>query len=368
MTNVFHVGARGLDGLVARYGAKQVRDCIDEMMERSERQMREHIEEIPDGVYRFEDCFDNDGVVDAVLPVRLAITVAGSDMHFDFTGTSPAATGPLNMAETTTRSLAFVALKHIFPDVPVNGGAFRPTKFTVPPGCMLAAAYPSPVCGYTDVINRVIDVVFGALAPAAPEITPAAPFGTAGVTTVSGHNEDGRYYVAVYPAPGGYGGSAVSDGLTNGTLPSSLAGFMSVEMSEHRYPLRFDYLAIREDSGGPGAHRGGCGTRYGIRALRDCVVSVLGDRHDHAPFGVAGGGAGGPFRATFEHDGKRVTPPMRSKADKVALKAGDAIHIETPGGGGFGDPQERARVDVASDLVQGLISEATASSRYGYTP
>lgn len=368
MTNVFHVGARGLNDLVGRYGAGQVRACVDEMMERSERQMRGHIAAIPDGVYRFEDWFDNDGVVDAPLPVRLAVTVDGSDMHFDFTGTSPAATGPLNMAETTTRSLAFVALKHIFPDVPVNGGAFRPTRFTVPEGCMLAAQYPAPVCGYTDVINRVIDVVFGALAQVVPEITPAAPFGTAGVTTVSGHNEDGRYYVAVYPAPGGYGGSAASDGLTNGTLPSSLAGFMSVEMSEHRYPLRFDYLAIREDSGGPGAHRGGCGTRYGIRALKDCVVSVLGDRADHAPFGVAGGGSGGPFRATFEIDGDLTTPAMRSKADKAALAAGDAIHIETPGGGGFGDPRRRSRDDVAADLRQGLVSEETARTHYGYTP
>ncbi|MEK9828808.1 MAG: hydantoinase B/oxoprolinase family protein [Rhodospirillales bacterium] len=366
MTNVFHVGARGVDDLVKRYGAVQVQNCIDEMMERSEQQMRDHIQEIPDGTYCFEDCFDNDGVVDKILPVKLAITVSGSDMHFDFTGTSNAATGPLNMAETTTRSLAFVALKHIFPDVPVNGGAFRPTKFTVPSGCMLAAQYPSPVCGYTDVINRVIDVVFGALAPAAPEITPAAPFGTAGVTTVSGYNEDGRYYVAVYPAPGGYGGSALSDGLTNGTLPSSLAGFMSVEMSEHRYPLRFDYLAIKEDSGGPGTHRGGCGTRYGIRALRDCVVSVLGDRHDHAPFGVAGGGSGGPFRAIFEHSGEYVTPEMRSKADKISLKVGDAIHIETPGGGGYGEPRKRAREDIKNDLIQGFISEGSAQKHYHY--
>lgn len=368
MTNVFHVGARGLNDLIGRYGVGEVRGCIDEMMVRSEKQMRDHIAALPDGVYRFKDTFDNDGVVDAPLPVHIAVTIDGSDMHFDFTGTSPAATGPLNMAETTTRSLAFVALKHIFPDVPVNGGAFRPTRFTVPEGCMLAARYPSPVCGYTDVINRVIDVVFGALAQVAPEITPAAPFGTAGVTTVAGHNEDGRYYVAVYPAPGGYGGSAASDGLTNGTLPSSLAGFMSVEMSEHRYPLRFDYLAIREDSGGPGAHRGGCGTRYGIRALKNCVVSVLGDRADNAPFGVAGGESGGPFRAAFEIDGKMSTPPMRSKAEKVALTAGEAVHIQTPGGGGFGDPLTRPRDAVATDIRQGLVSEATARTHYGYTP
>jgi N-methylhydantoinase B len=365
MTNVFHVGERGLNDLIGRYGNSTIRGCIDEMMTRSEAQMRNHIASIPDGTYRFEDCFDNDGIIDQPLPVHLALTVEGSDMHFDFTGTSPAATGPLNMAETTTRSLAFVALKHVFPDVPVNGGAFRPTKFTVPKGCMLAAQYPSPVCGYTDVINRVIDVVFGALAQVVPDITPAAPFGTAGVTTVSGHREDGSYYVGVYPAPGGYGGSAESDGLTNGTLPSSLAGFMSVEMSEHRYPLRFDYFAIRENSGGPGRHRGGCGTSYGIRALRDCVVSVLGDRADHAPFGVVGGGSGGSLEVRFETGGETWTPPMRSKAEKIPLAAGEAVHISTPGGGGFGPAGERAREAVEQDLRQGLITAEAAASVYG---
>ena len=110
---------------------------------------------------------------------------------------------------------------------------------------------------------------------------PAAPFGTTGVATVSGRRPgDGGYYVAVCPYPGGYGASRASDGLVNGTPPGSMAKFMSVEMSEHRYPLRFDYLRIREGSGGDGWHRGGYGTAYGITALSDCVVSILGDRVD----------------------------------------------------------------------------------------
>ena len=317
MTQVFHVGRRGLDDLIARYGAPTVRACIDEMARRSERQMRDHISRVPDGEYRFVDHFDNDGIVDKPLPVHLALTVKGSDMHLDFTGTSPAAVGPLNMADTTTRSLSFVALKHLFPDVPVNGGTFRPIHFEIPKGCMLAAQYPSPVCGYTDVINRVIDVVFGAMAQAVPGITPAAPFGTTGVTTVSGRRGDGQYYVAVFPYPGGYGGSAESDGLVNGTLPSSLAGFMSVEMSEHRYPIRFQHLGIRENSAGPGEHRGGCGTEYGITALSDCLVSVLGDRVDHVPFGVNGGGSAAANNVWFRRDGQRWVPEMRSKAEKV---------------------------------------------------
>jgi len=365
MTNVFHVGRRGLDALIERYSAPVVSACIDEMMVRSERQMRAHIEQLPNGTYQFVDHFDNDGIVDTPLAVHLALTVDGSNMRFDFAGTSGAATGPLNMAETTTRSLCFVALKHVFPDVPVNGGAFRPTHFDVPQGSMLAVQYPSPVCGYTDVINRVIDVVFGALSQAVPDLAPAAPFGTAGVTTVSGRRADGQYYVAVYPYPGGYGGSAYSDGLTNGTLPSSLAGFMSVEMSEHRYPVRFQYFSIREDSAGAGKHRGGCGTQYGITALSDCLVSVLGDRVDHAPFGVIGGKPASSNKIEFSIDGEQWTPPMRSKAEKVSLEAGDSVHLNSPGGGGFGDPHERDLALVERDLNRGMISLATAETVYG---
>lgn len=365
MTNVFHVGRRGLDGLVERYGARTLRACIDEMMERSEQQMRSHIEQIPDGRYPFVDYFDNDGIVDKPLKVSLVLSVKGSDMSFDFTGTAPAATGPLNMAETTTRSLCFVALKHLFPDVPVNGGTFRPTSFDVPDGCILAARYPSPVCGYTDVINRVIDVVFGALSQAIPDRTPAAPYGTTGVTTVSGRRADGRYYVAVFPYPGGYGGSAVSDGLVNGTLPSSLAGFMSVEMSEHRYPIRFQHLSVREDSGGAGRNRGGCGTSYAITALDNCVVSVLGDRVDHAPFGVNGGGSAKTNEVRFNTGGEQWIPPMRSKIEKVPLRQGDSVHLSSPGGGGFGDPHTRDVDALERDLNLGLVSLETAKSEYG---
>jgi N-methylhydantoinase B len=295
MINVFALGRRSVDALVTRYGAPVMKDCITEMMKRSESEMRSYLDEIPDGTYRVEDYFDNDGVDDVPLTVKLAITVSGSELYFDFTGTSAAARGPMNISDSTTKSLCFVALKHIFPEVPVNGGVFRPTRFTIPKGCILAAEYPSAVGGTTDVTQRVVDVVFGALAQAVPAATPAAPFGTTGVATVSGtHPETGKYYVAVYPYPGGYGASQASDGLVNGTPPGSMAKFMSVEMSEHRYPVRFNYLGIRENSGGAGMHRGGCGTVYGIETLGDAVVSILGDRVDHAPFGVQGGGPAAP--------------------------------------------------------------------------
>ena len=366
MINVFAVGRRGLDALVAKYGEATLRACIAELMDRSEQMMRSYVAEIPDGTYRVVDWFDNDGVDDVPLKVALAITVAGSDLHFDFTGTAPTARGPMNISDGTTMSMCLVALKHVFPGVPVNGGAFRPTRFTIPAPSILSAAYPSPVGGTTDVVQRVVDVVFAALAQAIPELVPAAPFGTTGVATVSGkHPDTGGYYVAVYPYPGGYGASRESDGLVNGTPPGSMAKFMSVEMSEHRYPLRFEHYAIRNGSGGAGLHRGGCGSTYGITALGDCVVSILGDRIDHLPPGIQGGGPAAGNDVRFRIGGQEWVPPMRSKAERIALRAGDGVVLSSPGGGGYGNPLDRELADVAQDLDRGLVGQDEAEDVYG---
>lgn len=366
MVNVFNVGRRGLQALVDKYGAATLSACITEMLDRSEAQIRSYVSNIPDGAYSIEEWFDNDGVEDRALRVYLRLEVQGSVLHFDFTGTDPAARGPMNISDSTTKSMCLVALKHVFPDVPVNGGAFRPARFTIPWGTLLNASYPSPVGGTTDVVQKIVDMCFGTLAQAIPDLVPAAPFGTTGVATFSGRNPaTGAYYVAVYPYPGGYGGSRQSDGLVNGTPPGSMAKFMSVEMSEHRYPLRFEYYRIRENSGGPGLHRGGCGTAYGLRALADCALSILGDRVDRPPFGVQGGGPAAPNEVRVATGGQEWTPPFRSKIEKWPLQPGDCVRLASPGGGGWGDPLDRDPDAVQADLNAGLIDRPTALDTYG---
>jgi len=259
-----------------------------------------------------------------------------------------------------------VAIKHIFPDVPVNGGTFRPITIEVPAGTLLAAEYPSPCGGYLDPMGRVIDVVFGAMSKALPDKSPAAFFGTIGVVAISGtHPKSHNYYVGVFPYPGGYGASKASDGLINGTPPQSMANFMSLEMSEHRFPLRFDHYRIREDSGGAGQHRGGCGTEYGFTAWSDLTISVLGDRVDHAPFGICGGGSAASNKVEFVSGGKTWKPELRSKIEKEPLGVGDAIRAASPGGGGYGRAFDRELADVERDLNCGYISREVAESVYG---
>ena len=366
MSNVFSVGNRGIEALVKKYGSATLTLCLNEMIAYSERQMRSYIADLPDGTYNWEDWIDNDGIVDTPIPVRLAITVKGENMHFDFEGTGPMARGPLNMSRNTTLSSCYVAIKHIFPDVPVNGGTFRPISFNVPAGTLLAAEYPAACGGYLDPMGRVVDVVFGAMSKCLPEKAPAAFFGTIGVVAISGtHPKSGAYFVGVFPYPGGYGATRASDGLINGTPPQSMANFMSLEMSEHRFPLRFDYFRIREDSGGAGWHRGGCGTEYGFTTLSDTTVSVLGDRVDHAPFGIVGGGPALANKVEMVTGGRAWTPELRSKQEKEPFSAGDSLRAASPGGGGYGNPFERDLSAVEGDLNRGYISRATAESAYG---
>ena len=366
MTNTFGIAHRGLDRLVERYGVDRLDACIDALMASSERQMRSYIEEIPDGRYCFEDIIDNDGIVEAPLKLVLALTVHGSQLEFDFTGTSGTARGPINLSRNTTLSACYVAMKHIFPEVPVNGGAFRPATFTIPDRSILSAGYPTPVGGYLEVLGRVVDAVFGALAQAIPDRTPAGSFGTTGVCTVGGrHPDTQRFFVGVFPYPGGYGATRATDGLVHGNTPQSMANFMSLEMSEHRYPLRFDYFRMREDSGGPGWHRGGCGSEYRFTVWSDCVTSVLGDRVDHPPFGIAGGASALPNEVRINSGGKSWVPPFRSKIESEALHPGDGVQAASPGGGGFGNPLDREAAEVERDLNLGYISRATAEREYG---
>lgn len=367
MTSAVRMGERRLREVIERHGREKVGACLSELIERSERQMRSYVADIPDGTYAFRDTIDNDGIEDRPLEIAVEVAVRGDEMTIDFEGTSPAARGPLNLSRNTTVSMCYVALKHIFPDVPINGGTFRPAKVIVPEGTVVAAEYPVAVSGYLEIAGRVLDVMFGALAQAIPERVPAAPFGTTGVVTVGGvHPERGDYYVGVFPYPGGYGGTASGDGLVHGNTPQSMANFVALEASEHRYPVRFDYFALREDSGGAGRYRGGDGSTYRIRTWADeCIVSVLGDRADTRPFGLHGGGPAAPNVVELTTGGRTWRPPMRTKLAKHVLRAGDAITVASPGGGGYGDPLERELDLVEQDLNLGYISRESAERDFG---
>jgi N-methylhydantoinase B len=363
-----NIGEERLRALLDKYGDELVARYIDELAIRSEAQMRGFIRGIPDGDYCFETYLDSDGIIMAPIKVALKTTVAGDVIRFDFSGSSPPVLGPLNSSLSATTASVLVALKHIFPEVPVNGGIFNPIEINVPINCFLNAKYPRAVSGASaEVSHRVADAVFGCLAQAVPERVPSACHGTVANLTISGDDPiRKKQFIMFRFSGGGYGGHPTCDGLTNGNAIIGAARTSAVEILEHLYPLTFDFYRIRERSAGAGLNRGGLGMEFQVR-LRygEASSSVLADRGLFPPFGLHGGMDSITCEVEYMQEGRPYHPAHVSKDEGVLLKAGDTVRISTPGGGGWGNPLERDQARVCQDVRLGYLTAEDAERDYG---
>lgn len=367
--NALDLGVQRLTSLLDDYGDAVIEEAMAALGERAERLMRQEIAALPDGVYRAEDEMDNDGVVDRPLKLRLALTVAGDEMTLDFSGSAPACLGPINISRATTHAACYVAMKHVFDEIPANAGAMAPVRVIVPDGSILAATAPKPVGGYTETILRLIDLTFQAVAQAAPERSNGCAYGTINALSIAGRRSGtDQPWVMFSFFGGGHGGSAESDGLQHGNAPISTATIPPLEILEAAYPVAFRQWALRPDSGGAGAHRGGLGAIYEIELLEESAEAFLfGERGRTPPPGVCGGGPAARNRFYFDtQDGPRAgEPPMASKIVGVKLKRGMRVRLETPGGGGFGDPANRDPDAIQADLDAGYVSPTGVMIDYG---
>lgn len=365
--NALALGSRRLGALLDEYGEDTVEAAFAAFSAGAEAMMRENIGALPDGTWSFEDYLDNDGIDDAPLTIALDLTIAGSEMTLDFSRSSPPCKGPLNIAYSTAVACCYVALKHVFTEVPANAGCLAPIRFVIPETTLLGVKAPKPVGGYTETILRVIGVLFGALGKVAPERAMAAPFGTINALSLAGARPQGGRFVMFSFFGGGLGGNPESDGLNHANNPISTATIPPVEILEASYPVMFTQWALRPDSAGPGRHRGGVGAIYEIETLAEGTTDVflLGERGKYAPFGVLGGGEAGLNSFAWQTQDGEASPPLVSKVTDVRIGRGQRVTLRTPGGGGYGSPLERPAVRVARDVALGFVSIAAARDSYG---
>ncbi|MCF4127957.1 hydantoinase B/oxoprolinase family protein [Methylobacterium sp. SyP6R] len=365
--NALDLGERRFTTLLDEYGDATVDAAFVAFSDRAEALMRAAIRALPDGRYSFSDVLDNDGITDEPLTIALDLTIDGDRMALDFSRSSAPAQGPINISYATTVAACYVALKHVFTEVPANAGCLRPIAFTVPETTLLGAGAPKPMAGYTETILRLIGVVLGALAEADPERATAAPFGTINALSLAGHREDGSRWVMFSFFGGGLGGNPETDGLSHANNPISTATIPPVEILEAAYPVVFTQWSLRPDSAGAGAHRGGLGAVYEIETLTDADVFLLGERGKVAPFGVKGGHSAALNRFAWQTPDGWASPPMVSKVTDVRIRAGERVRLETPGGGGFGHPAERNRQSLQRDLRLGYVTREAAARDYDLT-
>ena len=362
------VGEQRLTGLLDKYGEPVVSACIEEMRKRSAQMMRANIGHIPDGAYTFSSYLDSDGVEEGLLEIKARVDVKGGDLTVDLSGSSPPCTGPMNSVWATTTGAVFCAMKHLFPDVPINAGCFEPVHVIEPRGTFLYAEYPRPVCGCAaETAQRIMETVFGAIGQAIPEETFAGPAGTSGNFSLGGHDpKTGRNYVMYVFSGGGYGGWPEGDGLSNGCSTVGISKIQPVEVLEQLYPVLFEEYALREGSAGAGRHRGGFGVNYRVRLLRgDAKASFMMDHGLTGPFGLIGGAPGGTNEIVLKLKDEFVRPFDNAKGDGFKIGEGDTIQVRTPGGGGYGDPKERSRERIDADLAKGYFSQAQITRDYG---
>ena len=362
------VGAKRLQELIDKYGLEQLEGLIRELIDYTETLTREEIANIPSGTYHGFYEIEEDGIVpDKTYTVRVAVTVDGSNCHFDFTGTDPQARGAINAAFSQSISGVIYALRcFLEPSIPMNEGCFRPLTFTLPLGTMVNPKPPSACNARMATVQAAVDAVFQALSRAVTRKAMAAS-GNVHVYTMNGTNrETGKIWSYMDAAMGSVGASSIKDGL-DGT-PITLFGGNdrpSMEAYEIEYPVMFRRFRVWPDSGGPGKWRGGMGLHREVTVLDDAEITVrAADRCRIPPLGIMGGkqGKGGGWVLNL---GTSKQLDLPSKKTNQPLHAGDTLSMFISGGGGFGDPRERNPELVARDVEQGMVSIEAAARDYG---
>jgi N-methylhydantoinase B len=363
------VGENRLLALVEKHGEARVTEHMDALLDYSRRMTESVIAGIPDGVYSFEDALEGDGQAEFRIPIRVTITVQGTQMIVDFAGSAPQVAGNVNAVEAIVRSATWYCVRLLAQDdVPVNHGCFQPVTVITEAHTLLNPDFPAAVAvGNTETGQRIVDAVLGALAQALPGKIPAASQGTMNNFTFGG-SVNHRAFVYYETIAGGQGAGPLGDGISGRHSHMTNTRNTPVEALESTLPVRVIEYALRDGLGGAGKHRGGDGIRRVYEFLAPATATINSERRLYAPYGLEGGKSGAVGRNAIIHP--HPSPPPHSNPRPLApslpqafpsvtlrregeenvlpvsevlsgkwtgrVQAGDRIVIETPGGGGWG--------------------------------
>ena len=360
------LAARRMDELFDKYGKDTILAAISQIFDETEQKCRNVVVQLPDGIYEAEASIDDDGLIrDEEVPIRVKITIKGSDMTIDLSGCSAERKAAINSRTYAGARVAYKALTG--PLDPVNEGSFRALKVVIPEGNIMMAKFPAPMSGWSAIVPTVVDTIVVALAKAMPDRVPAGHHGLLGGSVVffGLHPKTKRRFIVQSIEGGGWGGRPFEDGES--ATVSVCQGDVrngSIEGIELKCPVLVESRALRPDSCGAGRYRGGLGLDMKVRNLVEGKWNFERTRRSKCPpWGIAGGTAGEPGGNLLKLPGEKAFKWITGANIPVPLNS-QAI-VRTGGGGGWGDPLERDAALVAADAAEGLISRRAARELYG---
>jgi N-methylhydantoinase B len=365
------VNLRGGDetrALFLRMGLDRVRAAIDDVLFYTAERLRRRVAALPAGKHSFTTWLDDDGAGSAPVPIVATVTIGGDILHIDFEGTGPQAKGAFNVPASALRATVYYCVKALLdPDLMPNSGIFTAVTIAAPKGSIVNPNFPGACSVRSNTCQKIAGALFGAFREVLPverriasscDLLPSFFFyGT--------RPDTGRFYVGAETIGGGSGARFDSDGMdaTHVHVTNSLN--YPTESLENEFPLLCEEYGLVVDSGGAGRQRGGLGIARQVRALYDDTgFSARSDSYIHGAEGIDGGGTGG-LSTVIRNPGRTDQEILPTKIAHLALKAGDSIRVETPGGGGFGPSAERPLELIARDLRDGVVTRAAADRDYG---
>lgn len=362
-------GAAAVKGLIGQMGLPAVLRSVDDVILYTRRRLSNRIAELRQGSYGFSAQMDDDGMGGDPVTLKVTLTVGNGRLHFDFAGSGRQARGAMNLPINALNATVYYAVKaQLDPDLAPNAGLFDLIDISAPLGTITNPEHPAAVGARSITAQKVAGVLFGAFRGLLPEDKVMASSNDLCPAIVFSGRQPQRAgdFVYLETLGGGAGARFDRDGLDGIHVHMTNTSNLPVEALENEYPMRVDEYCLIPDSGGAGRTRGGLGMAKQIRALVPGIVfSARSDSHTvGVPAGVAGGSDGRQARL-WRNPGTEGAQALYSKSANLALQAGESVRIETPGGGGFGDPRQRPAAAVAQDVADGVVSPAVAQAVYG---